>query len=404
MLISWMALFLCCSMCVQRISMALGNCFFGLALIIFLYNCWLQKFSLPRLFKERIGNNFLKVYGVFLVCFLPSVIFSDMPGFSLKQFFEMFIYRALPFFMLALFVEKKELLDKLLFIFLGVEALDSLVSVWQVYGSPSFQPFKAPHAGYRGIGFGGQVLNLAALLASLIPVTALIILDNSFSKRLKQVAYIALPCMLLGAVIGIKSRALWLLIIALAPFVLYKYAKESKKVLCVSLVLFLLGGTFFVSNPRYMRRLKSSVNMTTDVSNRDRLWLWKSSLNMMKDYPLTGVGLGNFRRYYRAKYQLHQIKQKKLSHAHNNWMHLGADAGIPGLLGYSFLTAWVVLGCFWQWLKTKNVYDLMLFCAWAGFSGYGLIDLTADASISVKLICFLSGIILCYKHLDHQKE
>ena len=395
------------SICTVRMSMALGNISMGIALLGFAYWCYLHKETLWTRLTDRVSKRFLVVYGIFLVSFLPSVLFPEpyAPYWSsLKQFPEMLIYRALPFFMLVLIIEKKETAERLLLIFLGVEAVDSLLSVWQVYGSASLQPVKVPHLGSRGIGFGGQVLNLAALLASLIPVTALLILDKNINPQLKLVAYGALPCMLLGAMIGLKSRALWLILLVMLPLVSYRYARASRKILCVVLALLVGTGVFFAANKKFMRRIKSSFNVTTNVSNTDRLWLWRSSIHMMKDHPVTGVGLGNFRFAYRDKYELPQIKQKKLSHAHNNWMHLGADAGIPGLLGYTFLTLWILATTFLAWLKKKNVYDLMLFCTWVGFTAYGLIDLTADASISVKLVCFLSGLILCLKKLSESVQ
>lgn len=395
------------SMCVMRISMALGNIGLVIAVIAFLYWCYLHKGQLLSMVQEKLGKDFLRLYLLLLICFLPSALFPEPYSpywYSLKQFPEMLIYRALPFFMLVLAVEKESLLKRLLFVFLGVEALDSLLSIWQVYGSPQLQPVAMPQYGYRGIGFGGQVLNLSALLASLIPIATIIALDKSFAKNLRLMAGISLACMLLGAIFGLKSRALWLILFLFLPFIVYPYAQNSKKVLCLFAVLVFATGTFFATNVRFQNRLKSSFNITTDASNTDRLWLWKSSLNMFKEHPLTGVGLGNYRFAYKKKYQLPEIKQKHLSHAHNNWMHIAADAGLPGVLGYSIFTLGILWSSFKNWLKNSSPYDLMLFYAWAGFSAYGLVDLTADASISVKLLCFLSGIVVCMRQCRKEEK
>lgn len=389
------------SMCTLRMAMAVSNLGLVIAIIAFGYWCWLNKAVLREKIQEKLGWKFLRLYGFLLLCFLPAALFPEPYSsrwYSLKQFPEMLIYRALPFFLLVLVVEKEELVKKLFMIFLGVEAVDSLLSVWQVYAPLKWQPVIPDNYPYRGMGFGGQPLNLAALLASLIPVTVLVILDDVFDKQLKTAAWWSLPCMLLGAVIGLKSRALWLLLGIIVPFAAYRYVKQSKKVLCVFLVCVIGLGGYFAFNRRARVRMLSSFNITTNVSNRDRIWLWKSSINMMKDHPLTGVGLGNYRYAYKKDYQLRQIRQKKLSHAHNNWMHLGADAGLLALLGYTIFTFAILWHFLCKWLYDNNVFDLMIFCTWAAFTAYGLVDLTADSSISLKLVSFLTGLIICLKN------
>lgn len=67
-----------------------------------------------------------------------------------------------------------------------------------------------------------------------------------------------------------------------------------------------------------------------------RIDIWKSSLRMFADHPVTGVGLGMYS-YYGAAYNFpveHRIARygKRLDLAHNDLLHISAELGVIGLL------------------------------------------------------------------------
>jgi len=61
-----------------------------------------------------------------------------------------------------------------------------------------------------------------------------------------------------------------------------------------------------------------------------RIAIWKDSLVMFKDHPL-GIGLGNFRHVFPI-YNVSTISDKSFLYAHNDYLHLLVEAGIPGFL------------------------------------------------------------------------
>ncbi len=82
-----------------------------------------------------------------------------------------------------------------------------------------------------------------------------------------------------------------------------------------------------------------------------RLALWENSLRMVKDYPLLGVGLGNFKVFSPKYHQWHIDSYKGSSlrqpaRAHNDFIQMWAELGLVGLgvflavLGISFFAAW----------------------------------------------------------------
>jgi O-antigen ligase len=63
-----------------------------------------------------------------------------------------------------------------------------------------------------------------------------------------------------------------------------------------------------------------------------RISLWRSSLNMLRDHPVFGVGLDNFLYAYRGRYILDSAWQEpNLSHPHNIFLDFGTRLGFLGL-------------------------------------------------------------------------
>jgi O-antigen ligase len=63
-----------------------------------------------------------------------------------------------------------------------------------------------------------------------------------------------------------------------------------------------------------------------------RISLWRSSLNMMRDHPIFGVGLDNFLYAYRGRYILDNAWQEpNLSHPHNIFLDFATRLGFLGL-------------------------------------------------------------------------
>jgi hypothetical protein len=80
----------------------------------------------------------------------------------------------------------------------------------------------------------------------------------------------------------------------------------------------------------------------------ERLAHWEAALGMVRDYPLLGVGIGNYVPVYPA-YALPGWDDP-LGHAHNYYLHVAAETGVLGLAAYvlyllaAFRHNWRALG------------------------------------------------------------
>jgi len=68
---------------------------------------------------------------------------------------------------------------------------------------------------------------------------------------------------------------------------------------------------------------------TNYFSLEGRVSLWKDTLGLIRDYPLTGIGLGTFGIGFRH-YQTSLIKFYIVDHAHNDYLEFAAETGLLG--------------------------------------------------------------------------
>ena len=71
-------------------------------------------------------------------------------------------------------------------------------------------------------------------------------------------------------------------------------------------------------------------------ANYDRVCMWISGTQMIRDYPLTGVGPGMVERLY-PLYRRDDAPRWRVPHLHNNLLQIAAERGLPALVAYVWL-------------------------------------------------------------------
>lgn len=147
-----------------------------------------------------------------------------------------------------------------------------------------------------------------------------------------------------------KSRLLWFgLIIIFAICLVLTYSRGAwVSILAVITVygvlynrrvfwlLALLPLAALFNHDLVMERLLSILN-PTDTSAGLRWALWESTIAMIADHPLIGVGWGAYRLVY-PEYDFYVNNASTIIfHAHNMYLQIAAEIGIPGLFAFLYI-------------------------------------------------------------------
>ena len=102
----------------------------------------------------------------------------------------------------------------------------------------------------------------------------------------------------------------------------------------VSVLLVLLAGLMVLLRPVWLTPVFESLSTTGSISgSAERQEIWTHAWYMIQDFSFTGVGMGNFRRVNDLFYPLY-IATPDAPHAHNLFLQVAVDLGIPGFLAW----------------------------------------------------------------------
>lgn len=87
--------------------------------------------------------------------------------------------------------------------------------------------------------------------------------------------------------------------------------------------------------PAVRTRAVSIMDLKADQSNLERIRIWQTTLDMIQDRRLFGVGIGNYRAVF-DQYR-EQYGASSHSHAHNTLLQVMAENGLIGLIAYLFI-------------------------------------------------------------------
>ncbi len=110
-----------------------------------------------------------------------------------------------------------------------------------------------------------------------------------------------------------------------------------------------------------------------------RLQLWESSIRMIQDHPILGVGMDNFLYLYRSRYILPEAAaEPNLSHPHNLVLNFWLQAGILGLAAFLWLMASLVRIWAGLWQLESDPWGKAMLAGIAGvavdFVAHGMVD------------------------------
>jgi O-antigen ligase len=221
--------------------------------------------------------------------------------------------------------------------------------------------------GFPGAEGGFNVNEIAGAMAWFAPLCFGIAL-NAFRRRhwLPMTVSAAAFCLLWGALFLGQSRFAILGVLPIMGMLVWLLLHGRARAIGMGIVLFFLGAQLLVSS-NILSQQSDALQQRDEDSVNSRVLIWMSALSILRDHPLTGAGLNNFRfGPVRDAYPVEGYGPGTiLPHAHNEWLQAGADMGIAGVSALVALQA-AALWMLWRVWKRGAPNARVLALATAG--------------------------------------
>jgi len=235
---------------------------------------------------------------------------------------------------MVILIDEVHVLKRMVHLWFYSAAGAALYGIWQTFAGVQLHRSDplAPFGNYfRAVGFNGFYLTYAGLMMSVVLVSLCLGSQTGGKNRWK---YLFLSVISSLAVVGTFARSIWLSFAVVLPVYGFTKGKRIGSIITIGFIALVLLGVLFV--PAIQERAYS---IFIPSENQTRLNLWKTSINISKDYPLTGIGEDNFD-YYFERYRVEGFYDAT-GHPHNDYLNVLVNSGIPGLL--AFLILWGVV-------------------------------------------------------------
>ena len=194
--------------------------------------------------------------------------------------------------------------------------------------------------------------------------------------------------------------------LALLGFLLSKRisTRKGRPLLIATVIVILYAVGWFGWTPVF-ERFRAIRTLQGDISEL-RLDIWKDSLGMVRDFPLTGTGAGSFMHVYPA---YRTIRNDGIAdHAHNDHLELLTDGGLIGAGLFAWFIAAVLIQSYKAFLKMKDPYARHLFVgALAGVTAFllhGMTDFNFSIGANGLYLFLLLGLVVNAAHLRSAGE
>jgi len=343
------------------------------------------KIFVSREVDRRILTHPVTMVSLLLLAWmLVTSVTGTMPLVSLKHFI-MRIWFYAGFYLLSsqLFLNRQNIRKYFTAYIAGMVP----VLIWYIIKMTRSGLFNRQAAYQSTLPFFNDHTSLGAAIAFCIPVILFFLFTEKRSP-LKKTILLAFLFFFSFSLMLSYSRAAWLsmavsviLTTALALRIRFRTMMIFSVAAAILLVISWRDIMLFMQENRHNRgniteHVRSIANITTDVSNLERINRWKSALRMWKEKPLFGWGPATYQFQY-APFQISSEKTKistiygERGNAHSEYLGAMAETGLPGALIYIALLA-VTLSTAGKLMRKSSVPEirlLMLFMI-AGITTY----------------------------------
>ena len=368
---------------VSSCSVALGNVFLGLSLLCGLGYLYVDFSSRKRALPPK---GILAVILLLWATVIVSALFSADVAKGIGTFFDKYLYRSVPLFLILFAVRKPERIVFLAKCLLASVLINGCVAVYQFVAAGMV-------LGGRYAGFLNY-MHYATILSMTFLCLWIGVLKDTVPRR--RCLWGALMAVTGGLLLIDYTRGAWLgAAIGMLALGLFAVRQRLKMLMAYACVLAVALGVMasFPEMPMVQRIV--SVADSNEQSHTERKLLWQSAEQMFEDNPLLGIGPGRFKDCY-PDYISPLAKEPHLTHAHSNFMNMLAEGGAVGELAFLIFVCYLLYFSVSRRDRRGEVARLFIMAAVLGFMLHGLTEYTWGASVSVKFFWTVLGLALAW--------
>lgn len=371
-------------------------------IILITISAWLSRLLIEKLTKSKfVDLNSVKhlhlidiLVLIWVILGFLSIIWSEYRSLAITELRVKFIEPA--FFYLILRVVSVKSLSSIRYCLYALISAGTIVSLIGIFQFVQGQGIITAEAGaLRMASVYGSPNNLALFLGRCLPFVFAGLLIAS-QIRLRIVLLVIMSIMVATVILSQSAGALFIGLPASAAIVgLLSLRKRGPFIIIALSAICILGITVAMQSPRFSRLLDFSSG-----TNFYRLRVWESAIDMIQDYPITGIGLDQFLNKFRGEYIRPDAWQEpNLSHPHNIVLDFWLQLGIGGL----FVLVFIQYG-FWKSIwqpyrihqNSTNRFQTVLIIGAIGsmtnLITHGLIDNSVYVNDLVYVFMFLIAI------------
>ena len=146
-----------------------------------------------------------------------------------------------------------------------------------------------------------------------------------------------------------------------------------------------------------------------------RIYMWESSVEIIKDYPIFGIGQDQFVKAYNLTYILPEAVHSNdgnplhgYGHPHNNVFKIATEGGIVGLSAFFMLYGYIFLRLWKQYKEERTKllvsYAMVGILIWLGIQIEGLTDTNINQVPIMREYWLLMGMLFVATKIELKKN
>lgn len=334
--------------------------FWLLLLVTVIRYCW-QPFPLT------VDRDLRRAMLIFFGALALSTAFSGDPATSLK-FFGLSAVKVLPVFIVMAVVKEREITERATMLMAGSVLIGAGIAYWQVL-----------HGATRGtVKSTLGIMDFGGIIGLLVPLLLVKGLEDNVGKK-ARLLYFASAAAALVALAFNGTRAVWVaVLVTMVLYVLINLILNWRKgwrAAIIACAMLLVVTVIFADN-QYVNYRLHTITDTDFASNHRRLEMWHYAVEVFKDHPMLGVGLGTMPGLLFSPAKVY-VTQQAYGHVHNNFLQMLAENGLVGGLAYIFLFAVILINAvrLMRRVETRS-WAIIAFLCTVDFLIHGMFDYT----------------------------